>query len=318
MSFPFVSVCTPTFNRRPFFPYLIQSFYKQIYPMDRIEWIIIDDGTDPVEDLVKYLPNVKYFYYQNKMTLGKKRNLMHSHCKGDIIIYMDDDDYYPPTRISHAVTELCNHPDKLIAGCSKLNIYFNKLNQIYQFGPYMENHATAASFAFKKELLSQTYYNDEKSIAEERSFLKDYTIPLIQLDTTQTILVLAHIHNTFDKTDLLNQCGSGSNPYVHPTTMSIRDCIQDQELYKFYVEDLDNILSKYDLGQKKYKPDVIIQSSETTITILRNQISQLATEINKITEENNKLKHLNAHLNNKLKEYISSEIKKRLEHNILP
>ena len=31
-----------------------------------------------------------------KMTLGKKRNLMHEKSKGDIIVYMDDDDYYPP------------------------------------------------------------------------------------------------------------------------------------------------------------------------------------------------------------------------------
>ena len=60
MSFPFVSVCTPTFNRRPFFPYLIKSFYKQTYPMEYIEWIIIDDGPDSVEDLVKSLPNVNF------------------------------------------------------------------------------------------------------------------------------------------------------------------------------------------------------------------------------------------------------------------
>jgi glycosyltransferase involved in cell wall biosynthesis len=317
MSFPFVSVCTPTFNRRPFFPYLIKSFYKQTYPMEYIEWIIIDDGPDSVEDLVKSLPNVKYFYYQNKMTLGKKRNLMHTKCKGDIIIYMDDDDYYPPTRISHAVTELCNNPDKLVAGCSKLNIYFNKLNQIYQFGPYGPNHATAASFAFKRELLNQTYYNDEKSMAEECSFLKDYTIPLIQLDTEQTIMVLAHIHNTFDKTDLLNQ-QSGTNPYVRLTTLSIVNCIKDPELYKFYVEDLDNILSQYDFGKKKYKPDVILQSTETVTNLLRNQISQLSNENHKLLDENNKLKEMNAHLNKKLKEYITQEIKKRLEYNTLP
>jgi glycosyltransferase involved in cell wall biosynthesis len=316
MSFPFISVCTPTFNRRPFFPYLIKSFYKQTYPLEYIEWIIIDDGTDPVEDLVKYLPNVKYFYYKDKMTLGKKRNMMHSKCKGDIIIYMDDDDYYPPTRISHAVNVLQNNPDKLIAGCSKLNIYFNKFNKIYQFGPYCENHATAASFAFKRELLNHTHYNDDKSIAEERSFLKDYTIPLIQLETEQTILVLSHVHNTFDKNDLLQNIDS--NQFVNLTNLSIKDCIKEPELYKFYVEDVDNILSQYDLGQKKHKPDVMIQSSETVINLLRNHISQLLIENNQIKEENNKLKEMNIHINNKLKQYITQEIKKRLEYNILP
>lgn len=317
INLPFISVCTPTFNRRPFFPYLIKSFNKQTYPSEYIEWIIIDDGTDPVEDLVINVPNVKYFYYETKMTLGKKRNLMHSKCKGDIIIYMDDDDYYPPTRISHAVTELLNHPTKLIAGCSKLNIYFNKLKQIYEFGPYGENHATAATFAFKKELLEHAHYMDEKSIAEESAFLKNYTIPLIQLDTKQTILVFSHLHNTFDKNELLQQ-KPGSNPYVRLTTLSVFDFIKDTDIYKFYVDDLDSILSQYDLGQKTHKQDVIIQSNEIIIRQLNSQIEYLLKENHQMRESNNQLLSMNTHLNEKLKEYIQQAIKKRLEHNILP
>ena len=59
--FPFVSICTPTFNRRPFIPALINCVKNQNYPLNRIEWIIIDDGTDPIEDLVKDIKEVKYF-----------------------------------------------------------------------------------------------------------------------------------------------------------------------------------------------------------------------------------------------------------------
>ena len=58
---PFVSVCTPTFNRRPFIPFLIECFKKQRYPKDRMEWIIVDDGDDKIGDLVKNIPQVKYF-----------------------------------------------------------------------------------------------------------------------------------------------------------------------------------------------------------------------------------------------------------------
>ena len=61
---PFVSVCTPTFNRRPFIPYIIKCFDNQVYPKDKMEWIIIDDGTDLIEDLVKNHPNIKYFKYK--------------------------------------------------------------------------------------------------------------------------------------------------------------------------------------------------------------------------------------------------------------
>ena len=74
---PFVSICTPTFNRRPFIPSMIKCFNHQTYPKDRMEWIIIDDGTDKIEDLISDIPNVKYYKYDEKMPLGKKRNLMH-------------------------------------------------------------------------------------------------------------------------------------------------------------------------------------------------------------------------------------------------
>ena len=45
-----------------------------------MEWIIIDDGTDKIEDLVKDIPQVKYFKYDEQMVLGKKRNIMHEKC----------------------------------------------------------------------------------------------------------------------------------------------------------------------------------------------------------------------------------------------
>ena len=93
---PFVSICTPTFNRRPFIPFMIKCFEHQTYPKDRIEWIIIDDGTDPIGDLVKDIPQVKYFYCEERMYLGKKRNYMHEMCTfkndNDILIYFDDDE----------------------------------------------------------------------------------------------------------------------------------------------------------------------------------------------------------------------------------
>jgi len=72
---PFVSVCTPTYNRRSFIPMLIKNFLAQTYPMELIEWIVVDDGSDPVGDLFKDIANVKYFYQKEKMKLGRKRNI---------------------------------------------------------------------------------------------------------------------------------------------------------------------------------------------------------------------------------------------------
>ena len=45
-----------------------------------MEWIIIDDGTDPIQDiLAKHkIQNLKYFYSEKRMNLGEKRNFMHT------------------------------------------------------------------------------------------------------------------------------------------------------------------------------------------------------------------------------------------------
>jgi hypothetical protein len=255
--YPFVSVCTPTFNRRPFIPAMLACFNNQDYPQDRMEWIIIDDGTDPVEDLVASHPRVKYFKYDTKMTLGKKRNLLHEKSRGEILVYMDDDDYYPPQRVSHAVHMLVTHPDALCAGSSEIYIYFKHIGQMKRFGPYGPNHATAGTFAFKRKLLKQHRYNEEACLAEERAFLKDYTVPFVQLDPMKVILVFSHDHNTFDKRKLL----INANPdIVRDSPKKVMDFIKDAAQRRFYMVELEKLLEDYAPGRPEMKPDVIAQT----------------------------------------------------------
>lgn len=255
---PFVSICTPTFNRRPFIPYMIKCFEHQTYPNNKMEWIIIDDGTDKIEDLVKHIPNVKYFKYDSKMTLGKKRNTMHNKSSGEIIIYMDDDDYYPPERVSHAVETLLANPKALCAGTSEMHIYFKHIQKLYQFGPYGPNHSTAATFAFRRELLSQTKYDDTACLAEEKAFLKNYTIPFVQLEPTKSILVISHNHNSFDKKHILNE----PNKYINESTKTVSDFMKEPELIKFYMEDVDTLLDSYEPGLPVHKQDVLQQTEQ--------------------------------------------------------
>lgn len=253
---PFVSICTPTFNRRPFIPAMIECFNHQTYPKEKMEWIIIDDGTDKIEDLVKSIPNVKYFKYDTKMPLGKKRNLMHTKTNGEIIIYMDDDDYYPPERVSHAVSMLLSHPKALCAGASEIYIYFKHIEKMYQFGPYGPNHATAGTFAFKRELLKTHKYDNNASLAEEREFLKNYSVPFVQLEPKKTILVFSHTHNTFDKKTLLNNI----NPkYTKESDKKVEDFIKEKKLYNFFVNEIEELLINYKDGAPSMKPDVLEQ-----------------------------------------------------------
>lgn len=260
---PFVSVCTPTFNRRPFVEMMIACFNSQDYPKERMEWIIVDDGSDLIEDMVAQHPSVKYFKYVKKMTLGKKRNIMHDKAKGDIIVYMDDDDFYPPDRVSHAVERLMANPGALCAGASEMYIYFNDRKKMVQFGPYGKAHATAGTFAFRRALLKDSRYNEDACLAEEREFLKNYTVPFVQLEPLKTILVFSHSHNTMDKRILLDDIDkNGGNEYIKYSNKKVSDFIKDAKIVKFFTEDLEGALAGYSDGDINMKPDVMKQIGE--------------------------------------------------------
>jgi len=271
--YPFVSVCTPTYNRRPFIEGMLKCFNHQLYPKDRMEWIIIDDGTDKIEDLVINHPNVKYFKYDEKLKLGKKRNLLHEKSCGEILVYMDDDDYYPPERINHAVNRLMSDEKALCAGSSEIYIYFKHIEKMYQFGPYSPTHATAGTFAFKRKLIEDSRYEDDACLAEEKAFLKNYTIPFVQLDPIKTILVFSHKHNTFDKKRLLE------NP--HPTLVkqsnkTINMFVKESDLKKYYMN-IDEVLENYSPGEPKMKPDVLEQMIKIEET-RRKQAEQMLAQ----------------------------------------
>ena len=288
--YPYVSICTPTYNRRPFISAMLKCFDHQTYPKNRMEWIIIDDGTDKIEELVKDHPNVVYFKYDEKMTLGRKRNLMHEKSRGEILVYMDDDDYYPPERVSHSVEKLLSNPSALCAGSSEIYIYFKHIQKMYQFGPYRQSHATAGTFAFRRALIKNKY-EDEACLAEEKSFLKDYTVPFVQLDPIKTILVFSHEQNTFDKRKLLD------NPhpqFVKESTKTVDTFVKEPELKDFYMN-VDSLLKTYSPGDPSMKPDVLKQmlKMEETRRKMAEEKAKKASQQITIQREGQSPQHLN-------------------------
>jgi glycosyltransferase involved in cell wall biosynthesis len=234
---PLVCLCTPTYNRRRFMPQAIRCFLHQDYPRDRMIWLVVDDGDDSVRDLLEGVRNVHYVRLSTRIPLGRKRNMIHSiavHELGaEYLVYMDDDDYYPPTRVSHAIRKLTaartSRPPVLCAGSSIVHTYFLDRDQVVRFGPLANpNHATAGTLAFHKDLLRRCHYEDDAKLAEEKFFLRDFTVPLVQLDPYETILCIAHDSNTVDKNTVLART-------THATLMSVRPRkLIDATSFKFY------------------------------------------------------------------------------------
>ena len=198
---PRVTICTLTHNRQHYLHRLLSCIEQQTYPLEKIEWLVLDDSTAYGEalELESSTPiQIKYQRLHKKMILGAKRNLSHRLCSGDIIVYMDDDDFYFPQRVQHAV-ETLRHSKAGIAGCTYLHIYFSHDDQLWLSGPFGKNHATAGTFAMTKEFAKQHFYDKNANCNEEKAFLNNYTIPIQQLNPLQTMICISHDANTYDK-----------------------------------------------------------------------------------------------------------------------
>ena len=240
---PFVSVITPTYNRRRFIPHLIQCYKQQTYPLDRMEWIILDDGQEKVKDFfdtaAKYIPNIRYISSDEKKTIGAKRNLLNKLALGDIIVAMDDDDYYVVERVEAAVKAFKKNPQVELAGSTEIYMYYTDIKTIYKLGPYNPKHATNGTMAWRSSYAKTHTYDENVLFAEEKSFLDDYKHPMIQLDPFKVMLVMSHSENTFDKKKLREQeeqmrLAGKENPVVHKTNLQIENFIKDKTLRDFF------------------------------------------------------------------------------------
>jgi glycosyltransferase involved in cell wall biosynthesis len=241
-----VSVLTPTYQRRPFISALIQMYQQQTYPKEKMEWIILDDGRDKVEDLLKdaakTIPNLRYIHHPEKLRIGEKRNRLNQEARGNIMIAMDDDDYYPPNRVQAVVDAFAKHPTIDLAGSSKMLMYYLDTKKIYSIGPYGPNHATNGTMAWRKRYADQHQYDPFITKGEEVSFLEQYRHPMIQLDPLSSILVICHTDNTVDKTRLRKEHEQSHHPNkMVLTTYQLHDVISNPILQDFY-EKLPSLL----------------------------------------------------------------------------
>lgn len=99
-----VACIMPTWNRRRFVPQAIRYFLRQDYASK--ELLIIDDGTDPIGDVVPADERIRYVRLEEKTTVGAKRNLACALARGEIIVHWDDDDWMADWRLSYQVEQL--------------------------------------------------------------------------------------------------------------------------------------------------------------------------------------------------------------------
>jgi glycosyltransferase involved in cell wall biosynthesis len=226
---PTVSLLTPTYNRRRFLPNLVECIAAQTYPAAKMEWLLMDDGTDSVEDMIAAFQarlktvSIRYVRLPERLRVGAKRNRLHDLATGDICICMDDDDYYSPDRVQHTVMKLRMNPKVELVGASEMYCYFLDDKSIWKSGPYpTPNHGTFGTMGYLTAYAKRVRCSETSFHAEEIEFTKRYTTPLVQLDPRKVMLVMCHADNTYDKHKLRVE----TNPMFVKTSLALKDFVK--------------------------------------------------------------------------------------------
>jgi glycosyltransferase involved in cell wall biosynthesis len=94
---PLISCIMPTRNRRRFVSQAVYYFLRQSYPQR--ELIVVDDGDDPVGDLLPDDERIRYLRLGERTSLAAKRNLGCEVARGELIAHWDDDDWMASDRL---------------------------------------------------------------------------------------------------------------------------------------------------------------------------------------------------------------------------
>ncbi len=98
-----VSVVIATYNRKNILDRSLECLFRQDYPQDQYEIIVVDDGSsDGTQKMVEGKnpsASLKYLKHKERQGQSKAKNIGIDHAQGKVIIFIDDDVFCPPQFI---------------------------------------------------------------------------------------------------------------------------------------------------------------------------------------------------------------------------
>ncbi|WP_417095013.1 glycosyltransferase family 2 protein [Megasphaera sp.] len=148
-----LSVIVPMYNVEKYLKTCIDSIEKQTY--SPIEIILVDDGSidrtlQIAYELSEQFDNIKVFSQENQGQ-GKARNTGLSHAKGDLIAFIDSDDFIEPNMMADLATHVmsqnldfaeCSYQDVYCEKNKKSYVYFSNVpdNEVMTGREFFEHH----------------------------------------------------------------------------------------------------------------------------------------------------------------------------------
>jgi glycosyltransferase involved in cell wall biosynthesis/SAM-dependent methyltransferase len=197
-----VSVIIPCYNQGRFLSKAIDSVLKQTYK--HYEIIVVDDGSeDDTKCIAARYPEVEYVFQKNQ-GLAAARNTGISHSSGNLLVFLDSDDWLIPEALEINVAYILSHPEMaFVSGSYKLYYeYENKVREVVRevkddsYIHMLEGNYVGmiAAVMFRKWVFNSFQYDTSLKVCEDYDlFLKiSRKYPAIQHDK---IIAVYRIHD---------------------------------------------------------------------------------------------------------------------------
>jgi hypothetical protein len=198
---PMISIVTVTKNRP--LDCAISAILDGGYPLDRIEWIILNNGTVELpENIPSGLWRVTHIRRQGMYTVAALRNTANTAATTDYIVHIDDDDLYVK---NHIATRMCALVNSDCVGCSELACINVRNRSAFSIGT-RHSVLAEASMAYRRAFWAARQYNELLLTGESVLFLDGRPeSSVVQVDSEAVLYAVTHESNLTG--DLRNHSG---------------------------------------------------------------------------------------------------------------
>ncbi len=245
-------------KRIPFIENLSKIIDNQTFE-DIHEWVIVngcssDEDHDKFNELIKkidtdkcdvVIASDKNLNYRN---IGAFRNLGNRTVTGDIIVCMDDDDFYFPTYVETCVKSLEKNKNHHLVGCSGMLMYDYGFDTVFDLRPFGPNHTVNCCMAYTSSYGKNNIYEENRSTGEEKSFLREYKSPMIQIPNMHAVIHMSYADNTYSEkrlNQMNNMAANIENPEVPQiyveSNYKLKDLIKDDQILTKYMSNFQKI-----------------------------------------------------------------------------
>lgn len=158
-----ISVVLASFNEEKLLPRCLESLNKQLYPKDKFEVILVDNGsTDKTAEIAKKA-GIRYLHYTEIQGCGASRQFGAENAKGSIIAFTDPDTIVPNNWLEKIDKELSDPSIVCIGGQARpdkdspmQNVLFGFYNLFHKTNHYLGKPIIwGFNMAIKKEQYNQ-------------------------------------------------------------------------------------------------------------------------------------------------------------------